>query len=238
MIQNAIIRRDVGGECDDEIANCSVQIRQTEADSWPDDTTVVIEAPGTGSAGGDTITTTTTTMTGNAALGQNAGSIVSSGEGKSVFTGSGISSTLLPSGPNNNTGGKTEANGGQGSEGHFVFDPAAGRRLWVEPDEAVKGLFTLYASERGPELTPPAMVSFDYVPEAGETGDAFYVVFREESGKLIAFRATYIPTTGQLRFLAKRLGPFVVGRFRFEGEEFSPDFYKALGKTEEVRKLF
>ena len=242
MIHNAIIRRDIGGECDDTIVNCVVQIRENEEDSWPDDKTVEVRTPGTGSAGGGSTVTTTTTQTGNAKLGQNAGSITGSGEGKSILTGSGITNPISrkQSGPAESDTGST----GAGDQTWNVQGKPAAKdgqtaEIWVDEKEE-EDTYVLHMKEDGREIIQlHGMVSvrMGYTHKAGDAGKKLYVVFRDRSGKLQAFAAQYDAETQELLFETNRLGRFVVVAFLFPGEEFSPEFYTALAKLEEVEKL-
>lgn len=239
MIHNAIIRRDIGGECDDTIANCVVQIRENEEDSWPDDKTVEVETPGSGSAGGGHTVTTTTTQTGNAKLGQNAGSITGSGEGTSILTGGGITNPISrkQNGPSESDNGNTgEAWDVQGKPAET--DGQTGQ-IWVD-EKKEEGTYVLHMEEDGREIIElHGMVSvrMDYTYKAGDAGKKLYVVFRDRSGKLQAFAAHYDAESKELFFETNQLGRFVVVAFLFPGDEFSPGFYTALAKLEEVEKL-
>ena len=69
------------------------------------------------------------------------------------------------------------------------------------------------------------------------TGHKLYVVFLDRNGKPQAFAAHYDKESKELVFETELLGKFTVVAFDFSGKEFSPEFYTALAKLEEVKKL-
>ena len=68
-----------------------------------------------------------------------------------------------------------------------------------------------------------------------------YAVFADPDGssgeKIKAFKAEYNEENKKLRFETTLLGEFVIVPLEFAGEEFSPEFYDALEKTEEIQLL-
>ena len=111
--------------------------------------------------------------------------------------------------------------------------------IWVEEREA-DSPYVLHMEADGREITDPERpveVRMDYTLKPGEAGQKLYVVFRLPGGRLKAYAARYDAAEGQLIFETELLGVFVVTAFSFSGEEFSEEFYLALAKTEEVKKL-
>ena len=49
--------------------------------------------------------------------------------------------------------------------------------------------------------------------------------------------AAYDEETGKLTFETPQVGEFIITAFEFDGEEFSPDFYDELEKTDEVKQF-
>ena len=75
----------------------------------------------------------------------------------------------------------------------------------------------------------------------GFSGKSLYAVFanRDEQSEVPvkAYRAEYDESNGKLSFETMQTGAFVITALDFEGEEFSPEFYDEIGKTEEVQTL-
>ena len=72
---------------------------------------------------------------------------------------------------------------------------------------------------------------------AGWNPNAIYAVFRNADGTLTAFPAKYDAKTGTLTFETDLTGVFTLVSFPFDGKPFSPEFYKALAKLEEICSL-
>ncbi|MBR6207833.1 MAG: hypothetical protein IKQ69_02435 [Oscillospiraceae bacterium] len=185
--------------------------------------------------GGGASTSTNTSYTGSGVLGGPGAGSVPGGTQFPILRGAGIHRTQPnDDDPSNHSGGQqlgqtnTEADQGL-SDADF----------WVEPDEtgtcsvlcAVDGEATLKAHGG------VASVSMSYTPPEGSTAKSFYVVFRDSSGTLRAFRASYSRLRSELSFEAECLGRFVVVAFDFDGEVFSDAFYEALAQREELSAL-
>ena len=84
-------------------------------------------------------------------------------------------------------------------------------------------------------------VVMDYELPEGFSGKSLYAVFanRDEQSEVPvkAYRAEYDESNGKLSFETMQTGAFVITALDFEGEEFSPEFYDEIGKTEEVQTL-
>lgn len=91
------------------------------------------------------------------------------------------------------------------------------------------------------ELNGSVEVVMYYVLPEELKDKPLYAVFANEDEAsdevLKAVRAEYSEEDGTITFETSQLGEFVITAFEFDGEEFSPEFYDELGKTEIV-KLF
>ena len=91
------------------------------------------------------------------------------------------------------------------------------------------------------KLSAPVKVGMDYVLPEEFRDKPLYAVFANEdetSGeKLTAVSTVYDEEAGKLTFETPQVGEFIIVAFEFDGEEFSPEFYDELEKTDEA-KLF
>ena len=91
------------------------------------------------------------------------------------------------------------------------------------------------------ELSAPVKVEMDYeLPEELRGKPVYAVLANEDKASdetLTAVSAAYDEETGKLTFETSQLEEFIVVAFEFDGEEFSPEFYDKLEKTDEA-KLF
>ena len=91
------------------------------------------------------------------------------------------------------------------------------------------------------ELNGPVKVEMEYTLPEQLRGKQLYAVFENEDETsdetFAAVRAEYDEETGTLTFETSQLGEFIITALEFDGEEFSPEFYDELEKTEIV-KLF
>ena len=71
-------------------------------------------------------------------------------------------------------------------------------------------------------------VSMDWQMPASWNPESVFAVFRDDSGELHAFRATWDQATGRLVFDSDMLGDFVLVWMDWDGVLFSDDFYAAL----------
>ena len=91
------------------------------------------------------------------------------------------------------------------------------------------------------DLGGKATVSMEYTPPEEYFGKMLYVVFRNKDGSLTAIPATY--SKGLLHFITDRLGTFMIVGLDFditdipEGEDFPVEFYEALARLPELKKL-
>ena len=91
------------------------------------------------------------------------------------------------------------------------------------------------------ELSAPVKVEMDCELPEEFRGKPVYAVFanvdKASDETLTAVSAAYDEEAGKLTFETSQLGEFIVVAFEFDGEEFSPEFYDELEKTDEA-KLF
>ena len=91
------------------------------------------------------------------------------------------------------------------------------------------------------ELSAPVKVEMDYeLPEELRGKPVYAVLANEDKASdetLTAVSAAYDEEAGKLAFETSQLGEFIIVAFEFDGEEFSPEFYDELEKTDEA-KLF
>lgn len=91
------------------------------------------------------------------------------------------------------------------------------------------------------ELSGPVEVVMDYMLPEEFRDKPLYAVFANEDKTsdetLMAVRAEYDEDAGTLTFETSQVGEFIIVALEFDGEEFSPEFYDELEKTEEA-KLF
>ncbi|MBQ6440443.1 MAG: hypothetical protein IJJ06_10015 [Mogibacterium sp.] len=91
------------------------------------------------------------------------------------------------------------------------------------------------------DLSRTLKVEMDYVLPEKFKDKPLYAVFANEDEAsdeiLRAVSAEYDEESGTLVFETSQLGDFIIAAFEFDGEEFSPDFYDELEKTDEA-KLF
>lgn len=90
-------------------------------------------------------------------------------------------------------------------------------------------------------LSGPVRAEMEYALPEDLRDKPLYAVFANEDATsdetLAAIRAEYDEETGTLTFETSQLGEFIITALDFDGEEFSPEFYDELEKTEIV-KLF
>ena len=91
------------------------------------------------------------------------------------------------------------------------------------------------------KLSAAVKVGMDYVLPEEFRDKPLYAVFANEDETsdetLTAVSAVYDEEAGELTFEAPQVGEFIIVAFEFDGEEFSPEFYDELEKTDEA-KLF
>ncbi|MBO5496705.1 MAG: hypothetical protein J5967_04815 [Oscillospiraceae bacterium] len=137
-----------------------------------------------------------------------------------------------------NGAGKTDESGTNTQNGG-TEEPGTAMRIWVDrknPKEA----YVLHAEKDGvaySETADSIQVRMSFTPAPEMTGHKLYVVFLDRNGKPQAFAAHYDKESKELVFETELLGKFTVVAFDFSGKEFSPEFYTALAKLEEVKKL-
>ena len=86
-------------------------------------------------------------------------------------------------------------------------------------------------------LAAPVTVRMKVALAAAQTDKPLYVVFRDETGALVAFEAHYDAATGELVFYTDMAGVFVIVDFDFDGDLFSEEFYAALAALDAVKSL-
>ena len=91
------------------------------------------------------------------------------------------------------------------------------------------------------ELNGAVEVVMDYVLPEEFRDKPLYAVFANADPNsdeaLLAVSAAYDEETGKLTFETPQVGEFIITAFEFDGEEFSPDFYDGLEKTDEVKQF-
>ncbi len=198
--------------------------------------------------GGGFSTSTHTNYTGTGVLGgQGAGSIQGGSE-STVFSGSGITTSILPGGnddpsdPGNDdpddpsdpgngddVNDDTDLTEQDEQDNGSVSDAEQSANVWVEEQGgAVYVLCAKDGEKTLKDLGGHVKVRMPYTPPSGTNGKSLYAVFRGNDGKLRAFKASAHILKGELTFTADCLGRFIVVSFEFDGEEFSEAFYDAL----------
>ena len=74
-------------------------------------------------------------------------------------------------------------------------------------------------------------------PFALPQGTLLYVVFLDENGNPVAFRAEYDEIAKQLVFSTDMTGKFIIVGLDYDGVEFSDDFYEKLAASEGMSAL-
>ncbi len=91
------------------------------------------------------------------------------------------------------------------------------------------------------ELSGVVEAEMEYVLPEEFRDKPLYAVFANEDETsdetLAAVKAEYDEESGTIRFETSQLGEFIIAALEFDGEEFSPEFYDELEKTDEA-KLF
>ena len=91
------------------------------------------------------------------------------------------------------------------------------------------------------ELSGVFEAEMEYVLPEEFRDKPLYAVFANEDETsdetLAAVKAEYDEESGTIRFETSQLGEFIIAALEFDGEEFSPEFYDELEKTDEA-KLF
>ena len=91
------------------------------------------------------------------------------------------------------------------------------------------------------ELSGAVEVAMDYVLPEEFRDKPLYAVFvnadQTSDETLLAVSAAYDKENEKLTFETSQAGEFIITAFEFDGEEFSPDFYDELEKTDEVKQF-